>query len=242
MKNSEINYRNAYNRANFYQDIFVHDMNNILHNINLSASLLSISQQNSESNINIDETQEILREQVKRGASLISTVYKLSKIEEMDELLKPIELYNILKKSIEMIKKSFIHKQILVDINIPDKKVKIIANDLLVDIFENILTNAVNYTNNSIVEISVKLSDSLKDDINYLKIEFIDNGIGINDEMKEFIFHRGYRKEKNVRGMGLGLSLVKKIIDSYVGEIWVEDNVKGDCSEGSNFVILIPKA
>jgi len=42
--------------------------------------------------------------------------------------------------------------------------------------------------------------------------------------------------------MGLGLSLVKKIMDSYFGYIWVENRVQEDYSKGSNFVILIPKA
>ena len=41
--------------------------------------------------------------------------------------------------------------------------------------------------------------------------------------------------------MGLGLALVKKIIDNYNGKIWVEDRVKGDHSKGSNFVLLIPE-
>ena len=40
--------------------------------------------------------------------------------------------------------------------------------------------------------------------------------------------------------MGLGLSLVKKIIDLYHGDIWVEDRVKGDYKQGSKFVVLIP--
>jgi len=41
--------------------------------------------------------------------------------------------------------------------------------------------------------------------------------------------------------MGLGLSLVKKIIDSFNGKIWVEDKVKNDYSKGSNFTILLPE-
>lgn len=41
--------------------------------------------------------------------------------------------------------------------------------------------------------------------------------------------------------MGLGLALVKKIIDNYNGKIWVEDRVKGDHSKGNNFVLLIPE-
>jgi len=41
--------------------------------------------------------------------------------------------------------------------------------------------------------------------------------------------------------MGLGLSLVKKIIEKYHGKIWVEDRVKGAQSKGSNFIVLIPE-
>jgi signal transduction histidine kinase len=45
-----------------------------------------------------------------------------------------------------------------------------------------------------------------------------------------------------IKGMGFGLSLIKKIIDSYYGEIWVEDRIKGDYTQGSNFVFLISEA
>ena len=41
--------------------------------------------------------------------------------------------------------------------------------------------------------------------------------------------------------MGLGLSLVKKIIDNYGGKIWIEDKVKGDYSKGANVILLIQK-
>ncbi|MFW9879465.1 MAG: hypothetical protein ACFFG0_40835 [Candidatus Thorarchaeota archaeon] len=41
--------------------------------------------------------------------------------------------------------------------------------------------------------------------------------------------------------MGLGLSLVKKIANSYFGHIWVENRVKEDYKKGSNFVLLLPK-
>ncbi len=40
--------------------------------------------------------------------------------------------------------------------------------------------------------------------------------------------------------MGIGLTLVKKIIDNYNGEIWVEDRIPGDYSKGSKFCFLIP--
>ena len=60
--------------------------------------------------------------------------------------------------------------------------------------------------------------------------------------MKDKVFQRAFIKDKTVSGMGLGLSLVKKIIEKYNGLIWVEDKNKGDFTKGSNFIIIIPEA
>ena len=68
-----------------------------------------------------------------------------------------------------------------------------------------------------------------------------DDGIGIEDSRKELIFQRAYSRKSIGSGIGLGLSLVKKIIESYKGDIWVEDKVKGDHTQGSKFIILIPQ-
>ncbi len=66
--------------------------------------------------------------------------------------------------------------------------------------------------------------------------------IGITESRKKYIFQEKYKKENNSKGMGFGLTLVKKIIKSYNGKIWVEDRIKGDYSKGSNLIILIPEA
>ena len=71
-------------------------------------------------------------------------------------------------------------------------------------------------------------------------MEFIDNGIGVEDYRKETIFKKGRKDHKGGKGMGLGLSLVSKILRLYNGKIWVEDKIKGDYSKGSNFIVIIP--
>ena len=133
-------------------------------------------------------------------------------------------------------------RNINININSFEEKVLIQANEFLIDVFDNLLINAVNYNDNPKVEISIKISRMPTETINCIKFEIKDNGIGISDKRKEVIFQEGFSKEKGTKGMGFGLTLVKKIIESYKGEIWIEDRVKGDYSQGSNFVFLIPEA
>jgi len=108
-------------------------------------------------------------------------------------------------------------------------------------VFENLLSNSVKYNENPFVKILIKISKVEKNENKYVKMEFIDNGIGISDSKKKIIFLKGYADYKGGKGMGLGLALVKKIINSYHGEIWVEDKIKGDYTKGSNFIIIIPE-
>lgn len=112
---------------------------------------------------------------------------------------------------------------------------------MLEDVFENLLINSIKHNKNLTIEITVRISKEQQNGINYIKMAFLDNAIGVDDIMKKKIFNRGYNEKKNVLGMGLGLLLVRGIIDIYNGKIWVEDRVKGDRSKGSNFVLLIPE-
>ena len=241
LKTSEIKYREAYNRVDFYKDIFSHDINNIFQNIHSSVELIDI---NTEQSINIeknDELLDIIREQIKRGANLVSNVRRLSEIEDKDLTLQKSEITIALKDVIDALIKVYKKREITVQIQNKLKEVYVKANELLPDIFENILINAVRHNRNSPVEILIKFSRIVKEGGNFIKLEFIDNGIGIFPEMKEKIFQRGHVEKKDNIGLGLGLTLVKKIISNYNGQIWVEDKVAGDFSKGSNFVIILPE-
>ena len=120
---------------------------------------------------------------------------------------------------------------------------KVLGGDLLIDVFDNLLHNAVKFCDEdkeSIVDIII--SKIQADDIEYIKFEFKDNGIGIPDDRKKTLFQELFERDKNKRGMGIGLSLVKKIVDKYEGRIWIEDRIKGNYKEGSNFVVLLKKS
>ncbi len=242
LKESEKMYREAYNRAEFYKDIFTHDINNILQSMlsGLQISVIILEDPNKFEEVKTNV--KIIKDQVLRGADLVSNIRKLSQLESIQPSFKQIDITIFLEKIIELLKRSYRDRDISIQIDSIKGKKFVCANNLLTDVFENILINAIRHNKSPNVEIIVKISKEQRTSKKYHKIEFIDNGNGVEDDRKKKIFLRAYSEKRSVHGMGLGLSLVKKIIDSYNGRIWVEDRVKGDQSKGSNFIVLIPEA
>lgn len=242
LNRSEKKFKISYNRAEFYKDIFAHDISNILQNIQSAMELLSLYSEDPPDEEEIPQLLNMVKSQIIRGGDLVSNIRKLSEIEEMKESLSLIEVNNVLQHSIKELKRHYDDKQINIQVYGENQKYKVVANEWLIDVFENIIYNAVEHNNNDKIELLIKVSKVRIDRIDYIKLEFIDNGIGIPDQIKKKVFQREGMKGKNISGRGLGLSLVRKIIERYKGRIWVEDRIKGDYSKGSNFILLIPTA
>lgn len=240
LKESEKKNREAYNRAELYKDLFAHDMNNILQNILLGIQVSRVYLDKKKELEDFRKFLNIMQTEVIRGASLASNIRKLSQLQEITFSLEPTDVNDILKKSINKINIPQFERKIDITVDNPYKKVFIKANELLDDVFENILNNVMRYNKNPIVKIHIKISKEQKKSKDYIKMEFLDNGIGIEESRKSLIFLRAESKNKSIRGMGLGLSLVKKIVNLYNGQITVEDRVKGDYTKGSNFILLFP--
>ncbi len=241
LKESKELYHKAYDQVNFYKDLLTHDISNILQTIK-SAGELSFIYINDPKKLNeLYEIWNLVNSQVNRGNRLVLNVRRLSQIEYTQIPFQPIEVFSFLQEAIKFTQKGIQERKINFQIDSPFKTYNINANELLLDVFENILINATTYNDNPIIEILIKISKLQKDGIKFLKLEFLDNGIGISDDRKKLIFQKGYKKEKQSKGMGLGLSLVKKIITGYNGQIWVEDKVFGDYTKGSNFIVIIPE-
>ncbi|TFG01644.1 MAG: PAS domain S-box protein, partial [Promethearchaeota archaeon] len=242
LRESEDKYRKAYDRANFYKELIAHDMNNLLQTIQSSVELYAMFQNKPEYLKDRRNLLNLITKQVFRGASIVSNIIKLSELEETEISTEPIEVISILEDAIKFVYKSFQGRKVKIEVDTQSKKYFVKANDLILDLFENILINGVKHNINPEIEILVKISEEQKNNINYLKFEFIDNGIGIPDERKDILFQRVTKRNGKVRGLGIGLSLVKQLIDIYNGKIWIENKVKGDYTKGSNFSVLIPKA
>ncbi|MFX1338444.1 MAG: PAS domain S-box protein [Promethearchaeota archaeon] len=241
LKESEKNLREAYNRAEFYKDLFAHDINNMLQSILSSNQLISMLSPSKVEKEKFGVFLDIISSEVNRGKKLVNSIKKLSLIEEKEILLEKVEILSILKKLIDKTKDSVNDKNLIIQIDCIKEQCYLQANKLIKDVFENIIINSIRHNKNENVEIIIRISSLKENGINYCKLEFIDNGIGIKDIRKSEIFYRASPERKKIYGIGLGLSLVNKIIEMYKGKIWVEDRVKGDYSKGSNFIILIPE-
>jgi PAS domain S-box-containing protein len=230
--------QNAYKKATFFKDLFTHDINNIIQSIQSSTELISIYKNDKNKFDEIIELNEIIKGQTLRAKKLIENIQKLNEVEDSQIPLKKVNLCHLLKEAIIFVKEGFQNRKINIDVDSFSEKIEVMANSLLLDVFENILINSVKYNNNHLVEIEIKIIKPNED--NNLRIEFRDNGVGIRNEDKEKIFKSSLSHDDKHRGMGLGLKLVKKIIKSYEGKIWVEDKVTGMPSKGSNFIVEIP--
>ena len=239
---SEKKYREAYEQVNFYRDLFTHDINNILQNIISSVDLCFHSMESFEQPQKTRDILNIIKGQVIRGGNLVKNIQTISQLDNLNTPLKIMNLTDKINESIKYIQRRFVTKPLKILTDFPKKAPLIRANELLLDVFEIILANAVLYNEKPIIEIIVKTTQLELDGHQFIRIEFKDNGWGIEDVRKKLIFQEGHHEKKRQSGMGLGLSLVKKVLDSYNGQIWVEDIISGDPSKGSNFIIQIQEA
>ncbi|MBD3256620.1 MAG: hypothetical protein GF383_16120 [Candidatus Lokiarchaeota archaeon] len=242
IKVSEKRYFEAFNRAEFYKDLFAHDISNILQNIQSSIDLIPFYLKDSKKLEKIEKFLSIANEQVKRGALLNLNVRRLSELENSGTSLNKINVIGILREAVDYIKSSSAEKSLRITLNNEIEEFIIKANGLLRDLFENLMNNSIRHNKNQIVEIIINVSKVNREGLHYVRIEFIDNGVGIREELKSSIFQRLYCNNRGQEGTGLGLCLVQEIVKNYNGKIWVEDRIPGDYKQGSNFVLLLPEA
>ncbi|TXT62185.1 MAG: putative Histidine kinase [Promethearchaeota archaeon] len=242
LQESEKKYEKTYNRAEFYKDLFAHDINNILQNILSAGDLLKLYHHSPEYQHKVSGIIDILEFQVLRGANLVSNIRKLSLLDKKNYKLYLLSLKPLLQKAISHLKARFPSKQMEITLNHPNKDMKVYANEFLLDVFQNLLMNAVEFNDNLKICIEINVSKILdkKTQTQHVKVQFIDNARGIEEDRKEQIFQRSYSHKEKGKGMGLGLSLVKKIIDTYNATITVKNRIKKDYTQGSNFIICFP--
>lgn len=198
---------------NDFAHVVSHDLKSPLRSMN---ALISWMQEDYATFLKeVEDTHfEMLIKKIDKMDHLINGILKYAGVDKVEKQIKNINLNSILENILETI---FIPSHIEI---IVKKELPIVKGDKfrLQQLFQNIISNAIKYIDkeNGSVEVDV-VSDGL-----YWKFSIKDNGIGINKKYFKKIFKVFQVLEEGEDSTGVGLSIVKKIIDFYNGQIWVE--------------------
>ncbi len=178
----------------------------------------------------------------KRLIETLNSILDLSSIEakKMELKLEPVDAARILKESVSLFAQNAVSKGLYLKSILPDNLFINSDREMLNKIFNNLINNAVKYTQSG--GITVELSLTNNGDGKNLKVSVTDTGIGISPEYHEIIFEpfrqvsEGYTRK--FEGSGLGLSITNKLVKMLDGSIYLE-SIPG---KGSRFIVNIPVA
>ncbi|OGS17845.1 MAG: hypothetical protein A3J83_08595 [Elusimicrobia bacterium RIFOXYA2_FULL_40_6] len=176
----------------------------------------------------------IISANIKRMGELIDDLLELSRLGRKEITCSSINLKDILFSVINELKSNIIKRNI--DFQIKEIPEAAVDRVLIKQVFINLLTNALKFTshkNNAIIEIGGNVEGNKA--IYYIK----DNGVGFDMQYahKLFgIFQRLHGQEE-FEGTGIGLAIVKRIINKHGGEVWAQ----GKVNEGATFYFSLPK-
>jgi len=171
--------------------------------------------------------------------SLVSELLNLTAIETGDFILKrsPIHLGEIVAQAVDLSREKADAKQITLSLHGEDQYQQPVLADkeAMLSIFTNLIDNAIKYTpDGGHVEVLLEHNGM------YVKVAVKDDGIGMTADERERVFDEFYRAKNEytsqIPGTGLGLSLIKRLVDLHQGRVTV-DSVPG---KGSTFAVRLP--
>ena len=160
---------------------------------------------------------ETLLESTRNAIEVTTTAREMADVMLRDEdPQQRVDLRQTLLGELDELRSAQSDADISVEGNVP--AVTVLANEMLDSVFRNLLQNAIQHNDEESPEVTV----SATADADVVTVEIADNGPGVPDEEKETIFAKG-EKGLDSTGTGLGLYLVRTLVESYGGDIWVED-------------------
>jgi len=220
-------------------------VNNLTHELKTPIATIALTGQMLEdeeiqtSKKNIRRFAHIINQESNRLSKQVEKVLQLAMLDKGEIKLKEklFDFNKLIKKTSEAFSLKVKEFEGEFHINLTDKEILFFGDEThWENVINNLLDNALKYKKDKpIIQINTKK------DGNTICISIKDNGIGIDKKNISHIFDKFYRVEKgnihNVKGFGLGLSYVKKIVDLYQGKIEIESEL----NKGSTFIIYLPE-
>jgi signal transduction histidine kinase len=219
-------------QSEFFADI-THEVRNPLHTISGALEMLELEKVPAEKKTQYMSTAQ---KQIKRVARLFEDIKTLQRYDFDESFInrEPFDLKNLIKE-VETVYQPIAEKKGL-ELQTKDiTSCRVHADsDKIEQVLDNLVSNAVKYTLEGSIEIGFRIQDEV------VEVYVKDTGPGIGNEHLERLFDRFYRTDKarsrDKGGTGLGLSVVKGILNAHQSEIKVESTI----GEGSRFFFILP--
>ncbi|SDZ26171.1 Signal transduction histidine kinase [Evansella caseinilytica] len=181
---------------------------------------------------------QIIRQESDRLSRLSDNLLKLAALDAGSHAFHPVtfDISEQIRRSVLAFEPQWINKRLQVEMN-ADKTLLTADEDLLIQVWTNLMSNAVKFT-----PPGGKISISIQTKREHVEVRFFDSGAPIPVEDRERIFDRFHKtdrtRNRKVDGNGLGLSIVKKIVGLHKGSI----TVCTTNNDGKSFVVRLPKS
>ena len=222
-------------------DLMFHDISNFnFASMNYIEVVCKSGDLPASEKVHLEKSLQLIRQ----TSALIESVKKLTKIGGLSQKdLEPVDISDVLRKTVSGLENSFPGRNISVTLNVPDKCL-VTANSLIDELFINLLSNSVKYDPHEEVEIDVDVEKVIEDGRPHWRVCVSDRGHGVPDEKKALLFKKymRLRPDSKTPGTGLGLSICRALVDKFGGRIWVEDRVPGKSELGARFCIVLQAA
>jgi signal transduction histidine kinase len=226
---------NSRRDAELYTDVLSHDIKNYNQAILGYMELLRMKLKEPENTALLDKVSE----QVMNTIWLASNVRTMSKVAFAETDLSRIDLGAIVEECRRNVIQYYPGRKTIVNTEVEPGHYFTNADEMIRELFTNILTNAVKYDHHETVVIDIGIDWGYLDEKKHWVVSMADHGRGISDDEKGIIFDR-FSKASKKKGSGLGLHIVKTLARRYGGKVWVEDRVAGDSTQGSVFKVQLP--
>jgi len=203
-------------RQEFLYSLLRHDLSNVLMVVHQYLELLETLNLPEKGNEYTRKAKDALED----GTDLIDKVSTLEKAHETRDKNRSIALTALTDSIQERIDTRRGKSHMKMEVELPEDEVSVRGGELWVQVFENLIVNAIQHSEGDLIRVSGKNEDE------EIRISVEDDGNGIPDDVKPNVFEKGYKKGEKA-GFGLGLYLAKRITDIYDGRIEVKDSELG---------------
>jgi K+-sensing histidine kinase KdpD len=224
-------------QTELYMDVLSHDIANINTAI---MGFLDILDYRMKDDDPLRSYVKRSRDAIDRSTQMIRKVRGLSKVQKSQKELSMADLKERVNSNFDAVKREFPHKMVKMEMEAREGPVLVRCDEMVDDLLANLFRNSISSVEFPTIEIQIEIKSwEYGGGAGYL-LSMTDNGKGVPEDLKERVMGAKVKENECEPGKGLGLYLVKGIIERYGGRIWFEDRMKGNYKEGTMIMVFFP--